>query len=72
MSYFNCDGCGRTEYGGGVKFVEFRRPRPSDPSDLCCTMAGCSDCFPGCKTPEEWEDYIESPEAYALGYLFLT
>lgn len=82
MSYFECDGCGTTEYSHLNPFVEIRVPRPSDRSDLCCIMAGCSRCFPphelgtavagGSATPEQWEDYIESPEAMKAGFMFLT
>lgn len=72
MSYMDCDDCGGAEYSPGNPYVEIRVPRPSDPSDLCCIMGGHSACFPGNRTPAEWDDYIESPEAYAAGYLFLT
>jgi hypothetical protein len=72
VSYFECDACGATEYTAENPFVEVRVTRPSDRTDLCCIMGGCSTCFPGSKTPAEWADYIESPEAYAAGYLFLT
>lgn len=72
MSYFECDGCGTKEYTKENPFVEVRTPRPSDPSDLCCIVAGCLACFPGTRTPQEWSEYIETEDAYAQGYLFLT
>lgn len=73
MSYSECDNCGGSDYiAERDPFVEVRVPRPSDPSDLVCIIAGHHSCFPGNKTPAEWEEYIESPEAYAAGYLFLT
>lgn len=70
--YFKCDGCGTVEYTERNPFVEVRVPRPSDPSDMCCIMAGCSDCFPGSKTPTEWKEYIESRMALVNGHMFLT
>lgn len=76
MSYFECDACGATEYTDENPFVEVRTPRPSDPSDMCCILAGCAGCFGGIggtvKTPEGWTEYIESVEAYRNGHLFLT
>lgn len=72
MSYFECDGCGATEYTEDNPFVEHRVPRLSDPSDLACIIAGCLSCLPGGKTPDEWTDYIESDEAMHNGHMFLT
>lgn len=70
--YFKCDGCGAVEYTFDNPFVEVRVPRPSDPTDMCCILAGCSNCFPGSKTPEEWSKWIESAEAMEAGYMWLT
>lgn len=75
--YMTCDVCNSDAYTAENFFVEARTPRPSDPSDLCCIMAGHLDCFGGSiggsiNTPAGWNEYIESPEAYAAGYLFLT
>lgn len=72
MSYFSCDACGTEEYTPENPFVEVRVPRPSDRTDLCCIIAGCAACFPGTRTPAEWEEYFESGEAGRDGYLFLT
>lgn len=77
MSYpLTCDHCGGVAYHAIDPYVEVRVPRPSDRSDLCCIMAGHASCFGGIsdsvKTPAGWDEYIESPEAYAAGYLFLT
>lgn len=72
MSYFDCDACGATEYTEANPFVEVRVPRPSDPSDMCCIMAGCLNCFPGSKTPAQWNEYIESKVAMINGHYFLT
>lgn len=72
MSYYECDACGTTEFTEANPFVEVRTPRPSDPSGLCCIIAGCLECFPGSKTPEQWSNYIESDEAAKAGYYWLT
>lgn len=75
-NYFNCDGCDTTTYTETNPYVEVRVPRPSDPSDLCCIIAGCSDCFGGIgetvKTPQGWSEYMESDEAYDKGYMWLS
>lgn len=75
--YMTCDVCDSADYNEANPFVEVRTPRPSDPSDLCCILAGHLDCFGGTegetvRTPSNWSNYIESPEAYASGYLWLT
>lgn len=67
-----CDGCGGTDFPATDPFVEVRTPRPSDPSDMCCVIAGHRKCFPGAMTPAEWNAYIESPAAVAAGHAFLT
>lgn len=72
MSYYTCDDCAEDNYTEANPFVEIRVPRPSDPSDLCCIMGGHSNCFPGNKTPAQWDDYIESAEAMRNGHMFLT
>ena len=53
--------------------VEVRTRRPSDPSDLCCVMAGCEDCLgprqhpenhwgsvPSVMTSRDWDRWIET------------
>lgn len=67
-----CDGCDGTAYTPDDPFVEVRPARPSDPTDLACVLIGHRKCFPGSRTPAEWDAYIESPEARAAGHLFLT
>lgn len=69
----NCDTCNTPL--SREDLVEVRIPRPSDPTDLCCVMAGCVSCFPkgeSSRTAAEWNEFIESPEASAKGYLWLT
>lgn len=73
MAYMICDICENEDYNVGNPFVEIRVPRPSDPSDMCCIMAGHDECFGGGNmTPDQWSDWIESPEAAAAGYYWLT
>lgn len=67
-----CDGCGSSEYSSVNPYVEIRTSRPSDPSDLVCVLAGCASCFPGEKTPEEWETYFDSGDAARDGFAWLT
>ncbi len=69
----SCDQCGNLVERDDI--VEVRLPRPSDPTDLCCIMAGCADCFrPG--DPAQgataalayvWDAYVESDHAKARG-----
>lgn len=40
-----CDSCKGTEYTAENPFVKMCRRRPSDPSDMCCVLAGHWDCF---------------------------
>jgi hypothetical protein len=84
MSYMTCDSCDGNTYTHDNPFVEFRVPRPSDKSDMCCTLAGHKKCFApstelpsigetgGVATPVQWELWIESPEARKHGFCFLT
>jgi len=86
MAWNECDVCKGTEYSESDPFVEHRQRRPSDHSDMCCTMAGHAKCFGvtdaatlpsigeggGIATNKQWNDWIESPAAYKAGYLFLT
>lgn len=77
MSYFTCDTCSEDNYTEANPFVEVRIPRPSDPADLCAILGGHLSCFGGVegetvRTPEHWDEYIESEAAYAAGHLFLT
>lgn len=69
-----CDTCDKVVPSAELMLV--RVPRPSDPSDLCCIMWGCSDCFPfsdgTCMTDDQWEVFMESDKARRAGYLFLT
>lgn len=67
-----CDGCGISEYSASNPYVEVRVARPSDPSELVCILAGCISCFPGSKTPAEYEEYFESGAAAADGFAWLT
>lgn len=84
MTWKTCDACDRSDgYTDANPFVELRTPRPSDPSDMCCVMAGHKNCFArnatlpdigrgGIATPEQWATWIESKEAQAAGFVFLT
>jgi hypothetical protein len=60
-----CDMCGKPCTEG--EWVEVRIPRPSDPTDMTCIMAGCKACFPDGKSPKAWQEWIEGP-----GFLWLT
>jgi hypothetical protein len=75
--YWNCDICNTNQYTEANPFVEVRTPRPSDPSDMCCILAGHLDCFGGqvgetVNTPDGWADWIESEDAARQGYMWLT
>lgn len=69
-----CDGCNKEVPRADLMLV--RVPRPSDPSDMCCVMWGCADCFPrsegSCMKDRDWDSYMETDEARQRGYLFLT
>lgn len=81
-----CDfGCGSKHYTTANPFVQIRQRRPSDQTDMCCTMWGHADCagspvgsLPsisesgGVATPDQWSDWIESPEAQKMGFVFIT
>lgn len=67
-----CDGCNRTYYTAENPYVEVRVARPSDPSDLVCVLAGCASCFPGNRTPAEWDEYFDSGAAASDGFAWLT
>lgn len=73
MSFPACDSCGTVNYiAERNPYVEVRVARPSDPSELVCILAGCNSCFPGSKTPAEYEEYFESGEAGRDGFAWLT
>lgn len=85
MSDYECDavewGCDGHAYTEKDPFVQVRQIRPSDRSDMCCIMWGHLSCMGGevsvgesggVGTPEQWLDWIESPEAWKAGFLFLT
>ncbi len=80
-----CDTCGNNEYSEDNPLVQYRTRRPSDHSDMCCTLAGHATCFrvdpatlpqigetDGVATPAQWEAWIEKPETAKAGFLFLT
>jgi hypothetical protein len=82
-----CDVCGKSDgYTAGNPFVLLRQKRPSDHADMCCVMAGHMECLGidsvdqlpsiglecGTATAEQWERWIESPEAQQAGFLWLT
>lgn len=70
-----CDYCDRV-LSEDEDVMEVRRPRPSDPHDMCCVLSGCKDCFPysknTCMTGAQWEQYIESDEAVENGHIWLS
>lgn len=75
MATIKCDQCDTVIEA--VKRYEVRLPRPSDPSDLCAILWICEACASEmgagvARTPQQWADYIESDEARAKGYLFLS
>jgi hypothetical protein len=62
-----CDACGKAGYTEDNPLVEVRQPRPSDPSDVCCIMAGHANCLGGSgqpgahggvATPAEWDAWL--------------
>jgi len=78
-----CDYCDGSVYTDDNPYVEVRIPRPSDPRDLSCVMAGHAKCASsrptpqtgvhgGIGTPEQWEAFMESPEARQAGLLWLS
>lgn len=83
MAWLKCDACRSSVYTEDNPFVEIRQRRPSDPTEIACTIAGHKDCMPikgdlpdiassgGVATPKQWQEYIESPEAMLNGHLFL-
>jgi hypothetical protein len=85
MSWKECDRCHDSEYTPENPFVEYRQKRPSDPTDMCCTLAGHLQCFSqqsalalpiigndsGVATPEQWQTWIEG-EGAKLGFAWIT
>lgn len=79
-----CDSCGQADYTEANPRVFMCQPRPSDNQEMCCVLAGHKDCFAkdetlpsicesgGTATAEQWEEWIESPEARKLGFLWLS
>lgn len=85
MSWMTCDVCRKSNYTTDNPMVEYRQQRPSDKSDMCCTMAGHMKClgtnnianlkaseYGGNATRQQWNDWIESKEAMKAGFLFLS
>lgn len=85
MGWKTCDVCQGEDYKDANPFVHVNQRRPSDPSEMCCVMAGHLKCMGGsldrlpsiCEsggiaTPAQWEAWIESPEAAKAGFLFCT
>lgn len=86
MAWNKCDRCDGTEYTEVNPFVEVCQQRPSDHSEMCCVLAGHMLCMGttdisklpdigrsgGTATPEQWETWIESPEAAKMGFCFKT
>jgi len=80
----DCDACDGNHYTEANPRVFGCQPRPSDKSEIVCTIAGHKDCFApnetlpaidagsGWATASQWNDYIESAAAYKAGHLFLT
>ncbi len=85
MSQMFCDGCGNDDYTDANPFVQFRSVRPSDKTDMCCTLAGHLTCFSalpvsslpdiaidgGTATPDQWEVWIENAGRLS-GFQWLT
>lgn len=86
MAWNECDSCGKSEYTEADPFVEVCQQRPSDRSEMCCVIAGHASCMGvtdisrlpdigqsgGTATPQQWETWIESPEAAKMGFCFKT
>jgi hypothetical protein len=78
MTWKVCDHCGESSYTPANPFVECRTPRPSDPSEMTCVLAGHKTCLRisglstgtegGMATPEMWAVWLQSPEAKAAGF----
>lgn len=74
-----CDSCFRSiNYTIDNPFVQYRTRRPSDPAEMTCTLAGHAGCFgvekvprisggTGWATPEQWEAWLKSADAKAIG-----
>lgn len=77
-----CDICENDTYCDENPRVFLCQPRPSDPSEMVCTLAGHSRCITtselectpdgGIHTANAWGEWIESPQARIAGILFLT
>jgi hypothetical protein len=79
-----CDNCNSPHYTAENPRVFLCQQRPSDPSEMVCTLAGHKDCFvSGGELPQitatsavgtaaQLEAWIESPEAGKAGFVFLT
>lgn len=80
----DCDYCKTADYSDENPRVFLCQQRPSDHSEMCCTLAGHKNCLArngslpaigecgGVATGEQWEAWIEGPEARKLGFLFLS
>lgn len=80
----DCDQCQKQGYTVDNPRVFVCTQRPSDPAEMCCIMAGHANCLArgvtlpsigttgGTATGEQWETWIESPEAMNTGYCFLS
>jgi hypothetical protein len=80
-----CDNCGQDDYTADNPRVFVCQPRPSDPAEMCCTVAGHKGCFTsfgdtlpsidksgGTATADQWNDWIESDEARKAGFMWIS
>lgn len=79
-----CDHCNGLNYTPDNPRVFCCVPRPSDPSEMCCVLAGHKNCLArdqpvpsicesgGVATGDQWEEWIESPDAMSKGFAFLS
>lgn len=71
MQNIVCDGCDKPVTHDD-DLVQVRQPRPSDPQDLCCILAGHTKCFgrqhpenhfgsvPEVMTGRDWDRWVEA------------
>jgi hypothetical protein len=79
-----CDVCDSDRYTEDDPLVYGCQRRPSDPMEMCSTIAGHAKCFRvevdkmkpskdgGFATAKQWNDWIESEEALRDGIVFLS
>lgn len=85
VEHLKCGICDGEQFTPGTNpFVECRTRRPTIPTEMTCVMAGHLLCISppglslpavgqdnGIATPEQWQTWIEGPDAEAKGFQLL-